>query len=227
MILVPATNPKNWQNLLADPKKHWKKHYSARTLAHCWQDANGFPTEVKILLSTSPVDQLTEIEMLFGIPEHQVFIPPIQGHPSQNDLFILGKAKDGSLVTIMVEGKVSESFDVTLGEWKQRLTRGKQIRLKFLLTTLGLSSQIPDDIRYQLLHRLSSAIVEADKFRAKYAVLLVHSFSQQDEWFDDYSAFLDLYCVKAKVGTLSQLGVINGIEVFAGWVRGNKRFLSA
>jgi hypothetical protein len=38
-ILIPASNPEDWKKFLADPEKHWKKGYSARTLAYCWQNS--------------------------------------------------------------------------------------------------------------------------------------------------------------------------------------------
>jgi hypothetical protein len=36
---------------------------------------------------------------------------------------------------------------------------------------------VPDAIRYQLLHRAASVVIEAERFNASYAVLPVHSFS--------------------------------------------------
>ena len=45
-ILMFTSGPDDWRALLADPAKHWRTGYSARTLAHCWEVANGFPPEV-------------------------------------------------------------------------------------------------------------------------------------------------------------------------------------
>ncbi len=45
-IYLPATSPADWQRLLAEPEKHWKTGYSARTLAHCWHAVASFPPEV-------------------------------------------------------------------------------------------------------------------------------------------------------------------------------------
>ena len=71
----------------------------------------------------------------------------------------------------MVEGKVSEPFDKTIAEWREDNSEGKHIRLKFLLDELGLeeNKQI-NTIRYQLLHRTVSAIIEAEKFKAENAL---------------------------------------------------------
>lgn len=46
-ILIPANGRADWQQFLAEPVKHWKRGYSACTLAHSWHDADGFPSEVK------------------------------------------------------------------------------------------------------------------------------------------------------------------------------------
>ena len=40
-------------------------------------------------------------------------------------------------------------------------------------------------------------ILEAKKFNAQSALMLVHSFSPAKLWFDDYAAFLSLYGIKA------------------------------
>ncbi len=45
-IYIPATRPEDWKTFLADPK-HWKSHHSAKCLAYCWQEAQGFPEAVK------------------------------------------------------------------------------------------------------------------------------------------------------------------------------------
>ena len=41
-IYIPAKSPGDWARLLADPVKHWRTGYSARTLACSWQNADGF-----------------------------------------------------------------------------------------------------------------------------------------------------------------------------------------
>ena len=40
-ILAFTSGPDDWQALLADPVKHWRPGYSARTLAYCWEAAGG------------------------------------------------------------------------------------------------------------------------------------------------------------------------------------------
>jgi hypothetical protein len=155
-----------------------------------------------------------------------ITLPPYGGHPSQNDLFIIAKGSDGELIAIMIEGKVSESFGPTLARWDYKSSKGKSLRYKFIKEQLGISDDIPGEIRYQLLHRTVSAILEANRFNARYAMMLVHSFSQEDLWFDDYQNFVHLFGVEAaKPGRMIFLREIQGIHVYSGWARGEPDYL--
>jgi len=223
-IFVHASKPEDWQTNLADPHKHWRVGYSAWALAHCWMAAKGFPDEINRLFKASGIPAFQTITPLIIIPEYQVSFPPLQGHPSQNDLFALAKSTEGDLISLTVEGKVSESFDKTVGDWLAKPTHGKMVRLEFIQEQLGLSD-IPAHIRYQLLHRTASAVNEALRFNARYAVMIVHSFSQQDEWFDDFAAFLGLFGAQSQPGQLFHLVITKGVKLFAGWARGEAKYL--
>ena len=165
-IYIPAVSADQWAQFLADPVKHWRKGYSARTLAYSWQEANGFPIEVQRFLAT----QFPDIELLLAFPEHQV---PLLGgsRPSQNDIWVLARSA-GNLISIAVEGKVSETFGPTVQEWRAEASSGKSERLNFLCGQLGIQSDVPDTLRYQLLHRTVSALIEATRFGAAHAVML-------------------------------------------------------
>jgi hypothetical protein len=78
-------------------------------------------------------------------------------------------------------------------------------------------------IRYQLLHRTASTIIEAEKFKAENALMLVHSFSQSNEGFDDYSQFLALFGTSAEADSLVLAENINGIDLYFGWVKGEEK----
>jgi len=220
-IYIPAVSADQWAQFLADPVKHWRKGYSARTLAYSWQEANGFPIEVQRVLAT----QFPDIELLLAFPEHQV---PLLGgsRPSQNDIWVLARSA-GNLISIAVEGKVSETFGPTVQEWRAEASSGKSERLNFLCGQLGIQSDVPDTLRYQLLHRTVSALIEATRFGAAHAVMLVHSFSQSGEWFEDYAAFVTFLGGNAvSKNTLVSLGVRSGISLHLAWVCGDVRYLS-
>ena len=145
-IYIPTSGVDDWRKLLADPGKHWRTGFSARSLAYTWETARGFPAEIQVLFTTSD-PPFQDMELLFAIPEHKVLMPPYGGHPSQNDLFVLARNSSNSLITITVEGKVSESFDKNLSEWNKEASRGKETRSAFIKDKIGLADEVPSAIR--------------------------------------------------------------------------------
>jgi hypothetical protein len=220
-IFVPSHGPDDWKDLLADPNKHWAKGYSARAIAKCWESAQAFPPEIKKLFTGHP--QFNILEPLLIFPEWKVPLPGGR-RPSQNDIFILASTGD-SLVSITVEGKVSEDFDISIGDWQKDASPGKLKRLEFLTHELGLTISVPPEIRYQLLHRAASAIIEAKRFHASHAVMLVHSFSPANEWFEDFQAFASLFGPPPNIGHLFSIPNPETIPFHMAWVHGDESFL--
>jgi hypothetical protein len=167
--------------------------------------------------------------MLLGMPEHQVALPG-GGHPSQTDLFVLAKATTGELLSIAVEGKVAEPFGPTVSEWLDAdasgPSSGKLERLAFLCPLLRISEDDAQPIRYQLIHRTVSALIEAERFNASMALMLVHSFGGADAGFDDFAAFAKLLGTAAEPNELSRVGTRDGIDLYLGWARGEAEYLS-
>ncbi len=223
-IFVPTNKPEDWKPLLAKPHKHWRTGYSAKSLAYSWEEANGFPECVKKVFMSSRIALFENVELLLAFPEYKV---PLRGgsRPSQNDIFVLARG-NGQLISITVEGKVSEPFGDTIAEWRKDDSEGKRKRLKFLLKKLELEDNREiNTIRYQLLHRTASALIEAKKFGAQNALMLVHSFSQSHEWFSDYSQLLALFGLKAQTDSLVFAGNINATGLYFGWVSGDQKYL--
>ena len=129
------------------------------------------------------------------------------------------------LVSIAVEGKVSEPFGPTLEEWRKDASQGKEDRLEFICEQLGINPSPPGSIRYQLLHRAASAVVEARRFNAAHAMMLVHSFSPSDEWFDDYAQFLTLFGTSGATNTVTSAGKRAGLSLYFAWVCGEGHYL--
>jgi hypothetical protein len=204
---------------MALPIRHWRRGFSARTLAYCWEEADGFPAEIVSLFESSGESALKGIELLLAIPEYKV---PLAGHgkPSQNDLFVLAKNQTSNLITVVVEGKVFEAFGPTLGQWYEPETKGKRLRLAGLKKRLTLE-EIPKHFRYQLVHRTASAVIEAERFGAGMAAMIVHSFCEEDKGYNDYAEFLVLFGAKAVHGQMVALTRVTGVTLFCGWARGN------
>lgn len=224
-ILSFTSAPDDWQKLLADPVKHWRSGYSARTLAHSWEAADGFPPEVSKAFGQTAELLLASLRPLLAVPEFKV---PLPGgvRASQNDIFVLARSLAGP-VCIMVEGKVDESFGPTLDAWRTDASPGKAERLDFLLRTLCLSAPPSGDIRYQLLHRAASAIVTGEQYRAAAAIVLIHSFSEERTGWKDYEAFVRLFGVLALPEVVQRITGAPSIPLFGAWVAGDCKFLKS
>jgi hypothetical protein len=227
-ILIPARSPTDWQSLLAQPEKHWKTGFSAKALAHCWQSAGGFPSSVRAVFEKSGFEPFEDLTMLLGIVEHCVPLPGGR-RASQTDLFVLAKAASGDLVTVTVEGKVAEPFGPLVSEWLTSDTDGPSVgkleRLAFLCDKLGIGDVDCKTVRYQLLHRTASALIEAARFNARHALMLVHSFSSDHAWFDDYAHFAHVLGAEAEVDSLVSAGERDGVRLYLGWATGEPGFL--
>jgi Domain of unknown function (DUF6946) len=125
------------------------------------------------------------------------------------------------LISIAVEGKVRESFGPTLGEWLSRETPGKRTRWSALCELIGIAADCDRALRYQLVHRTASALLEAQRFHARYAVMLVHSFSAAQEGFSDFQAFARQLGISILTpGQIQSAGSRSGVELFLGWAEG-------
>ena len=127
-ILIPASSPVDWKELLAEPEKHRRQGYSAHSFAYGCQEADGIPQEILRVLGQLP--SLHGLKTVLAIPEHQVPLP--RGtRPAQHDVCALGETENG-LVSIAVEVKMSEPFGPTVREWFSEASLGKEDRLQFL-----------------------------------------------------------------------------------------------
>jgi hypothetical protein len=216
-ILVPSSGPDAWRSLLRQPDRQWRDDYSAKELAHAWEGAGCFPSEVERLFRSAGPLVLREAIPLLAIPEYTVPLPGGLA-ASQNDIFLLASGA-GHLLTITVEGKAREPFDERLVDWLREASDGKQERFAFLKSVLGLSGQLDDQVRYQLLHRTASALIEAGRFCASFAVMIVHAFHDQSDSLQDYQTFLRLFGAKYEPGQLVRLGSPGAIELYSGWAQ--------
>lgn len=224
-ILAFTSGPQDWKDLLADPSKQWKRGYSARTLAHCWEAFDGFPPEVAQPFAMSNEHLLADLIPILAVPEFKVCLPG-GNRASQNDIFVLARSVAGPVV-VMVECKVNESFGPTIEAWRKDASAGKKARLEFLSRTLGLESSPPALVRYQLLHRAASAIIVGEQYRAAAAVLVIHSFSPKKAGWKDYQFFTRLFGLEAQMGVIQRLGATSRIPLFGVWVADDPEFLES
>ena len=215
---TPTDSIDSWASFLASPDKQWRKNYSAMSLAVAWEQASGFPNEIKELFASDGSD-LSDIEFLAGFPEHKVLIPG-GSRASQNDIFVLAKTRSRNLA-IVIEGKAEESFGQYVSEWRKDKKNQGGERLAFLLEKLGGIEIDPEIIRYQLLHRLASAVVETKRFGYSTGAMIVHSFSENRTGLKDFCEFMKCFEVSDfEEGKLYNIGGKMGIDLYVGWVVG-------
>lgn len=198
-------NPSDWDGLAGA----WVPGRSAYELAHSWQPAGGLPPSIKQALETSDCAAFQNLTLDLCLVEKPVFLDTRVG-PSMTDIMAYGRSKKNELIIIGIEGKADESFGQRTYAW----VRGDSIdppldavlvptrarRLAFLSEHLRATIDTNSRIRYQLLHRTASVVLEAVLHEAAVALVLVHAFGPMcpKNW-DDYTAFL------------SQLG-LSGVE---------------
>ena len=207
-ILIPTRTPEDWRALLGDPVKHWRDGYSAKETAYNWESADGLPAEIASLFDE-------HAELLLAIPEHKVRMPA-RGADSQCDVLALVKS-DGQLVVIAVEAKVSESFDLTVGQWLAKGGQNRRDRVAGLCELLEIDGA-PDHLRYQLLHRTAAAVVEARRFSAARAIMIVQSFSPENRWHEDFAAFCAHLGMGSERSCLHETTLADGLRLALGWV---------
>lgn len=219
---VPLKEPEDVIRHLGKQEKHWKQGRSAHALATVWSKNKSFPPKVAHALRSHPVFESAELVDAFV--ERQVDLGS-EGRPSQTDLLAIAGLDQG-LAIIAVEAKAGEPFGEFVKQWldesdgREEMVDGKEERLKGLCKILGLLREAALPLRYQLLHRAASAILEAQRYRTRTAALLVHSFSNDTKGLGDFNTFLQGLGMEApSVGVLAGPVVRDGVSLYAGWVQ--------
>jgi hypothetical protein len=221
-IFVPSNGPGDWRRLLAAPGRQWKRGKSAFESAILWEGARrnprGLPAAIASALDSHP--RTRSAVLVLAIPELLVDLPG-GGHASQNDVWALLRT-GRERVSLSVEAKSGERLDELVGEWlaDAKATSGKPKRLEFLRECLGLDGVELSKLRYQLLHRAASALVQAGEFDARTAVLVVHSFGghADDKSREDYERFAEAMACAPAFETLAMVGRPTRLPLLIGWL---------
>jgi uncharacterized protein DUF6946 len=218
-LYVPIIQPEDVVRHLGKQEKHWKAGRSAHALAYAWHGRKGFPKAIDDSLKRHSI--FATAELIDGFFERQTDLGS-SGRPSQTDLLAVVGLDDG-LAILAVEAKAGESFGKYVRDWRDG-SEGKEARLKSLCTILDLSLDAALPLRYQLMHRAASAILEAKRYRTKTAALLVHSFSDDQKGFEDFCAFMQVLGFgTATSGVLVGPVARDEVSLYAGWVQDDAR----
>src|SRR5690606_39856792 len=123
-------------------------------------------------------------------------------------------------IAIAVEGKVREPFGAVVRDWLANSSSGKEARLEFLCTQLGTTPTAVQEVRYQLLHRTVSAVIEAGRFGAVNAMLLVHAFDAGSASYADYEKFARLLGAVPERNSVCRVPRSAGCNLLLGWADG-------
>ncbi|WKL58730.1 hypothetical protein Q1W73_07020 [Asticcacaulis sp. ZE23SCel15] len=121
---------------------------------------------------------------------------------------------------LAIEGKVDETFGPTIDEWLTPTpSSGKLKRLAMLSELLCIDPAQHGALRYQLLHRTASAVLEAKRYMSDEAAMVVQSFCPNKSGFSDFSAFVSAMGLgTATVGGMTGAKVCGGVNLRLGWV---------
>lgn len=217
-IYAPAAGLQTWRNGLADPETQWVRTKSAFETAVFWEVGARGPRGLhsRLIDLLDQEDLLKQSELVASFPEHRVRLPG-GSTASQSDVWAILSTPRG-LVSVAVEGKAGETFGGTVGEWRTAPSEGKMKRLAFLCEHLGLADGVSDSIRYQLLHRTVSAILEADRIGAIAAAVIVLSFTEDAKSKDDFCAFGTCLRTDVVAGRLCRATAPSRRPLFLGWL---------
>lgn len=214
-LYVPLIEPEDVGRHLGKEEEHWKEGRSAHALAVTWSKANGLPKSIAAALASKP--EFKDAELIDAFLERQVELGTA-GRPSQTDILALAGLRD-KVAVLAVEGKAGESFDKRVSAWFDG-SASRRARLADLCKRLGLAEGDVQPLRYQLIHRAASALLEAHRYRTDVAILLVHSFSDDKEGFQDFAAFLRaMKFDEVTSGKLVGPVRCDGVLLYAGWVQ--------
>lgn len=218
-----------------DPKK-WAEWRSAHQLYYRWTRATGLPAKVSEVLAKAP--EYARAEILHGFFEHQTALDDYRG-PSVTDLLLFMRIPDG-LAVAAIEGKVDEAFDLSVADKRRQIAANPERRersnwsrrLDLLCNGLGLDHAKVDPIAYQLIHRTAAAVIEARRYGASHALMLVHSFAIDNpkfseklgDRFGDYSSFAELLGFRTAIkDSVTESKKIGGISLRLGWIADRAR----
>ena len=196
----PVHSPRQVRRLLPKPHRQWKKNHSAYELAHAWLKAGDIPVRVLNVLETCSA--FAGARLLKAFFEQKTDLRTA-GRWSQTELLAKLQTDDG-LAIVSVHGKARETFGELVSTWLSKPGDWKKSRLEGLCADMELCLDTARDLRYELIQRTAATRYEAEQRGAQVALMLVHSFSPDDQSFDEFQSFTEAMSAPiTKVNTIS------------------------
>ena len=217
-IYAPTAGLSTWKHGLEDPDTQWVRTKSAFEIAAFWEcgamEPRGLHPHLIALLEQE--QSFEGCDLIASFPGHRVRLPDVAVE-SQMDVWAVVRTYFG-LVSLAVEGKAGEGFAETVGEWRTGALTEKNERIAFLCDQLGLTKPPSDEIRYQLLHRTVSALLEAERVDAAFAAMVIVSFTDDPRSKDDFGAFTSCLGGAVSPGQIRRMPSVRNRPLFLGWL---------
>jgi hypothetical protein len=211
----------SWRERLASPDGQWERSFSAFETAVSWELASrsesGIPEPIEKLFRASGYGDPV---LILAVAEHKVDLPPNRKAASQSDVWAVVNTSLGML-SLTVEAKAKEAFgDAILQEWREgngseASKRNRISRWNYICSHLPKADSF-DHVRYQMLHRCASAVIEAKRLGCQHAAFIVQAFQTPDASFQDYAVFCEVLKMPATRGSMATT-TANGIRLGIGW----------
>jgi hypothetical protein len=179
---IPIRSVEDWFRF-APPKKgrkQWKDGRSAKELAKAWFKTGvpRVPEELQALFKSHPDTKDLVVET--GIPEMVTRLDNFKGGHRNHDLILRGHVGDIRTL-VAVEAKADEPFGKIAQEYyREKVGTRSKVPCRIAILSCSIFGRPidegPGQLRYQLLHGLGGALIEAKNQRAAQAVLVVHEF---------------------------------------------------
>jgi Domain of unknown function (DUF6946) len=177
---------------------------------------NTFPAEIAGLLATN--DMTIGAVPLLAIPGHEVLLAG-GVRASRMDLWVLARTPRG-LISIAIEQPGDDSprpertRDVDVEKAASRERRDA------LWSLLEIDRDVDPAIPRRLIHRTASALLEARRFFAHGAAVIVHSAGMAHDSFGDFQRFVTMMGGRLRrPGHLLSVPPREGIELAFGWAQ--------
>ncbi|MFN3314315.1 MAG: DUF6946 family protein [Hyphomonas sp.] len=216
---APLIDPVHVKPLLRDPELHWKQGRSAYEAAHSWVPAGlyangGWPPKVSAAISGAP--EWRSAKIVTGFFEHATALDTMSA-PSNTDVLLVCNLGE-NLGVAAIEAKAGETFGERVQDWKT--SDGKARRYQWACDLFGVDAADCEALRWQLFHRTAAAVLEAERFCARHAVMIVHDFSGASASLNDFEAFADRLGASGNpLDGISDPIWVRGISLRLSWVR--------
>jgi hypothetical protein len=194
---------------------HWRDGYSAKAVCESWFNANDIPQSVRRVLDGA--DEYQDAQLVDAWLERCTHLPWGRGNPTQTDLLAVLAVGD-ELAVLAIEAKVRESFGPYVKDWLAEGGDNREELLCGLCDLLDLKTEAASELRYQLLHRTVAAVLEAKRYRARHAAMVVQSFCPDHTGLSDFQSFAQAMGYgQVDADSISSPKTLGSVHLRVGW----------